>query len=306
MKRIIMLGMLIITFFSQSSACDVCGCSLGGNYFGILPLYYKNFVGMRWSQAKFYSYMDHQSEFLPPEYSNDTYSKAELWGRFYVNKKLQVFAFVPYAHNDMNGSEQVVSINGLGDITVMANYLLINTGESKSKKFKHTLIAGGGVKLPTGKFNIEDKGKLVNRNFQIGTGSVDFLIASVYTVRYQKIGTNMEAGYKINTRNNADYIFGNQFHISSQIFYWQNIKPFSLLPNVGVYYEQAPKHKEAKIIQANTGGFALLATAGLEIYYKSFTSGINYKHPLVQHYNSDNIADIQSKDRWMISLTYNF
>jgi hypothetical protein len=31
----------------------VCGCSLGGNYFGILPLYNKNFVGLRWSQAKF-------------------------------------------------------------------------------------------------------------------------------------------------------------------------------------------------------------------------------------------------------------
>jgi hypothetical protein len=31
-----------------------------------------------------------------------------------------------------------------------------------------------------------------------------------------------------------------------------------------------------------------------------------YKHPLSQSYNSDEVADIQGKDRWTLSLAYNF
>jgi hypothetical protein len=306
MKRYILL-MLILSLTSVSAiACDVCGCSLGGNYYGILPQFNKNFVGLRWSQAKFYAYMNHQSEYTKPEYSRDTYSSVELWGRFYVNKKFQVFAFVPYAYNTMRGSEQNVTSQGLSDITVVANYLLFNTGDDKTKKFKHTLMAGGGLKLPTGKFELQDKGKLVNPNFQMGTGSIDFLVSAVYTVRYQKVGLNTETGYKINTRNSNDYLFGNQFHASSQLFYWQNVKAISFLPNAGIYYERAASHKDGRAIQTNTGGSALLASAGLETYFKSFTLGVNYKHPLHQHYNSDDIADITAKDRWSVSMTYNF
>ena len=305
MKKISLIFLLIVVLLQPTLGCDVCGCSLGGNYFGILPQFNKNFVGLRWSQAKFHSYI-YGGAVLPAQYSNDTYNKVELWGRYYVNEKLQVFGFIPYIHNDMNGSDQVVSAHGLGDVTLMANYLIINTGGDRTRLFKHSLMAGGGIKLPTGDFNLEDKGKIINRNFQMGTGSVDFLISAVYTVRYGKLGMNVESGYKLNTRNSHDYLFGNQFHLSSQLFYWEKIKSFSLLPNAGVYYETADHHRDGEIIQANTGGSSFLLTAGLETYYKVITVGLNYKHPLMQQYNSDETADITSKDRWMISLTYNF
>ncbi|HRG08837.1 MAG TPA: hypothetical protein PLJ08_09690, partial [Cyclobacteriaceae bacterium] len=233
------LILLLLLASTNTHACDVCGCSLGGNYFGILPQFNKNFVGLRWSQAKFYAHMNHDSQYLGEEYSNDTYTKVELWGRFYINKRVQLFAFVPYSFNNMNGTEQKIKTHGLGDVTLLSNIMLLNTGESKTSKFKHTLMAGGGIKLPTGKNNLEDGGLLVNPNFQLGTGSVDFLLSTVYTIRYQKVGFNTEAGYKINTRNNNDYLFGNQFNLSGQFFYWQNVKAFSFLPNAGLHYETA-------------------------------------------------------------------
>lgn len=307
MKTFIKLSALAcVLIVQQSYGCDVCGCSLGGSYFGVLPLYNKNFVGLRWSQAKFYAYMDHHSESLPPEYSNDTYRKAELWGRVYLNKRLQLFGFVPYLYNSMNGSEQVISSSGLGDVTLVTNYLLINTGEAKDKRFKHSLQVGAGIKLPSGKFRKEDRGKLINPNFQMGTGSVDFLISSIYTIRYQKVGLSLESGYKINTRNSHAYRFGNQFHTSGQFFYWQKAGAFSLLPSGGLYYEQAARHNDAWIIQANTGGEALLAVGGFDVYYKNFTAGVNYKHTMDQQYNSDEIADIKGRDRWTLSLMFNF
>lgn len=305
MKKVFFISLALLAAH-VTMACDVCGCSLGGSYFGILPQFNKNFVGLRWSQARFHAYMNHQSDYLKPETSNDTYQKLELWGRYYVNKRIQLFAFIPYSFNSMKGTEQVVSSHGLGDITLIGNYLLLNTGEDKTKKFKHTWMAGAGLKLPTGDSNLEDKGVLVNPNFQLGTGSLDFLLSTVYTLRYQKAGLSVESGYKINTRNRNDYVFGNQFHASSQIFYWQNAGLFAFLPNAGVYFEQAAKHRDGTILQANTGGSSVQLTAGLETYVKGFTVGFTYKHPVNQHYNSDNIADITAKDSWSLSLTYNF
>ncbi len=303
----IVLFIVAISFASlPAKACDVCGCSLGGNYFGILPQFNKNFVGLRWSQSKFYAHINHNSQYLDEEYSNDTYMKAEVWGRFYINKRFQVFAFVPYAYNKMEGTEQNITSHGLSDITLLGNYLIFNTGENNTTKFKHTLMGGVGIKLPTGKNNLKESGVLVNPNFQMGTGSTDFLISSVYTLRYQKVGLNTEAGCKLNTRNAENYLFGNQFHASTQFFFWQNVKSFSFLPNTGLYYEQAIMHKDDEIIQINTGGEALLLAVGLETYFKNFTIGVNYKRPILQNYNSDALAEIQSKDRWMISLTCNF
>lgn len=306
MKRLILIITLLTAVSGVSFGCDICGCSLGGGYYGILPQFSKNFIGLRWSQAKFYAHMNHDSQYLGEEHSNDTYRKLELWGRYYINKKFQVFGFVPYAFNDMNGTEQKLSVNGLGDVSILGNYLVINTGESKTAVFKHTLMAGAGVKLPTGKYNLEDNGSIVNRNFQLGTGSLDFLVSGVYTLRYGKTGINTEAGYKMNTRNSHNYRFGNQFHISSQFFYWQNIGSLRLLPNTGVYYEQAARHRDGEIIQMNTGGSALLATAGLETYFKQLAVGFSYQHPVKQAYNSDEVADIKSKDRITVSLSVSF
>lgn len=306
MKKIFISILFILSFTGNAFACDVCGCSLGGSYYGILPQFNKNFIGFRWSQAKFFARMNHDSPYLGEEHSNDTYQKLELWGRYYINKRFQVYAFIPYSFNRMAGTEQKVKVNGLGDITVLANYLIINTGESKTARFKHTLMAGAGVKLPTGKYDLEDNGLIVNRNFQLGTGSTDFLISAVYTLRFQKVGLNNETGYKINTRNSHDYLFGNQFHASTQFFFWQNVNAFGFVPNVGLYYEQAAKHREGEVVQPNTGGSALLATAGIETFVKSFSLGFSYRSPITQSYNSDHVAQITSKDRFSLTLTYSF
>ncbi len=304
--KVILIVLISITFVMQVSACDVCGCSLGGYYMGILPQFNKNFVGLRWSQNKYYAYMDHNSQYLQPEYSNDTYNKIELWGRFYVSKKWQVFVFVPYSINHMDGSEDNVWARGFGDITILTNYIILNTGDSTGQKFKHTLTMGGGIKLPTGNYKQEENGLLINPNFQLGTGSTDFLFSTIYTLRYGKTGLNTEGGYKYNLANSNHYKMGNQWHVSSQFFYWQKIKSISLLPNTGLLFEQGQKNKDGTALQTNTGGNTLLVTAGMEIYYRKFTVGFNFKKPIRQRLNTDAIADIQARSRIATTLTYNF
>ena len=304
MKKIFLLSASCLIVVS-SAACDVCGCALGGNYYGLLPLNNKNFVGLRWSQAKFYAHMNHHSEYLPEEYSFDTYHKAELWGRFNLTDRLQVFAFVPYNYNRMEGNLQETRTSGLGDITLIANYRLLETTDD-SEPFKHLLMLGGGVKLPTGKNDHMDGGVPINPNFQLGSGSIDFLMSAVYTLRYEKIGLNIETGYKINTRNDDAYRFGNQFNLASHFFYSKSVGAVSFLPNAGLYYESAARHRDRRSIVTNTGGTALFASGGMETYVANFSIGVNYKYPLQQQYNSDDIADIESKDRWTITVAYVF
>src|SRR5688572_14916977 len=184
MKKIC-IAILFLLISHSGTACDVCGCALGGNYFGLLPGLNRNFVGLRWSQAKFYAHMNHHSEYLAEEYSNDTYQKVEAWGRFGIGKRVQLFAFVPYIINGMNGSIQKVKASGLGDVVVIGNYRVLTTADEEAL-FQHTMLVGGGVKLPTGKFDVEDQGKLVNPNFQMGSGSVDFLVNAIYNVKYKR------------------------------------------------------------------------------------------------------------------------
>jgi hypothetical protein len=305
MRKIILVVMIVFCA-SISQACDVCGCALGGNYFGLMPSYGKHFIGLRWSQAKFHAFMNHNSEYFDNEYSNDTYRKLELWGRWKINDRWQLFAFVPYSDNDMNGSHQKVTSRGLSDVTLMASLKILGTPDSSVSNWRQMMTLGGGLKLPTGRFRQEDQGELVNRNFQMGTGSLDFLINAVYTLRYKRAGINVEGGYKINTANDDRYRFGNQSNVSAQLFYMHNFGSVSLLPNAGMYFESAGKHRDRTATITNTGGHATFLSSGLETYYRNFSLGVNYKKPLKQHYNSDDIADITAKARWTLSMTYSF
>ncbi|MDF9798963.1 hypothetical protein OKW21_004226 [Catalinimonas alkaloidigena] len=291
---------------TASLACDVCGCSLGSNYFGILPQYDKNFVGLRWYYSSFFARMDHNSEYMEDEYSNDTYQTFELWSRLYLTDRIQLFASIPYSFNQMEGSHQKVTAAGLGDISVLANYTLVNTGEDVGNPWRHTWLAGGGVKLPTGDFRQQDQGLLVNPNFQLGTGSTDFVLNTIYTVRFQNVGLNLGTTAQLNTENPEGYRFGNQWNASTQLFYWRQMKYLSILPNIGMYYETGEMHTDNGIRQLNSGGEVWLAQVGLDIYYRDVAVGFTFKNPVSQQMNSDEVAAIESKERIMISLIYNF
>ena len=305
-KHWLLVSLFVIASAVDGLACDVCGCSLGSNYFGILPQFDKHFIGIRWHYSAFSARMDHDSRFLENEYSNDSYHQVEVWGRFYLTSRLQAFVSIPYRINYMRGSHQQVTASGLGDISLLANYTLINTGEDVGNPWRHTLLAGGGIKLPTGDYRQQDQGELVNPNFQLGTGSTDFVLNVVYTVRYQNVGLTLGTTRQFNTRNPKDYRFGSQWNASAQLFYWRQMKAWSLLPHIGTYYETAAMHTDRGIRQVNTGGEVLFTQAGLDSYYRNITLGVTYKTPLTQRMNSDQIADIDAKERWMVSLIYNF
>jgi hypothetical protein len=305
MKKILIITLLLV-MSKTTQACDVCGCGLGGIFFGILPQYNTHYLGLRYSHAAFQSRMDHQSEYTPNERSNDTYQKLELTGRFMLADKWQLQVIVPYLSNHMDGTVQKVTSKGMGDPSAVLYYNVFNSGMDLMRNWRQSLLLGGGVKLPLGEFDKKDGGLLINPNFQLGSGSLDYLISANYTVRYKQVGVNMESGYKLNTKNSQQYRFGNQWNASTYAFYWAETLKVAWLPFAGFYYEEAAMHTDGGKYEINSGGQSLLATLGTQVYHKRLSFNAQYQVPIYQHYHSDDVATITTRGRFSVGLVFSF
>ena len=186
MKLIQLICFLFFSAFATALfACDVCGCSMDGSYIGILPQFHKNFIGLNYSQLDFTT--EHHILGQPSStVSKEHFSTTELRGRINLSNRIQTFIFIPYATNSQSENGLQSTFSGIGDVRIIFNYNVLNTGDSLMNKWKHNLQAGAGVKLPTGSFNTLDRTQTVNPNLQAGTGSYDALMNIIYTIRHKK------------------------------------------------------------------------------------------------------------------------
>jgi hypothetical protein len=289
-----------------SKACDLCGCGAGGYYLGVMPQFQKNFVGVRYRNASFDSHLGGNGNYSSLFETQERFYTAEVWARFYPHPKLQLLAFLPYQWNFQDENNQTKSLSGMADASIIAQYEVWNTTtDTISQKFEHSFFVGTGVKLPTGKsdFNDEDALQVANANFQLGTGSTDFLLTSQYTIRYKKAGFTADISYKINTENNQNYRFGNRVSTNATLFYVKQIGKFGFMPTVGAYYENSQKDKRENKTIFDTGGNLFNAVFGTQIYTGRFMFGINYHTPLKQNLANN---QINSKDRLMIQTAFLF
>lgn len=303
-KRILIVLLLTGASF-RAMACDVCGCSLSGLYFGYMSLQDRNLIGLQYNRATFSAYIDNDDYYFEDEYSNDTYQRVDLTGKFSITNKLQIRYIVPYMFNSMNGSHQNVDASGIGDPIVMAYYNVLNTSD-KLEGVWHSLDVGGGFELPVGDYDMEDQGELINRNFQLGSGSLDYILSANYIIRRDKWGINTEGSYKLNTTNSHEYRFGNQWNVSASVFRYFETQSVSFLPFAGVYYEFGDYHQLNGIREANTGGESLLGTLGGQLYLSRLTFNTQYQFIIDQSFNTDEFATIEGGNRFTFGVFYSF
>lgn len=279
MKKIIVtLGLLLMAFCAV--ACDVCGCAVGGNSMGILPRFTKNFIGFRTTHSSFTS--AHPTLFEGEEQiiSKEYFTSATLWGRYVPHKRVQIFAQVPYNYF-VREEEGVQTISqGLGDINLLANYVLFNTIDSFKNKVKHSLQIGGGIKLPTGVFNKTRNGDLLNINMQVGTGSYDVPLNLLHTLRFNSFGINTELRYTFNNANTYGYALGDRVLASSRVFYWRNYKRMTFLPQLGVGFEHYGSDQDGKYEVDFTGGNMLQINTGIDMYFYKWAVGAHLSKPI--------------------------
>jgi hypothetical protein len=300
MKKTIFLFLLLATI--NAAACDVCGCGNGSSFFGILPQSHLKFGGIRYNSKTFDSHFT--SNLLRTE---ENFQSLEPWLRFYPIKKTQMVLMGSYQSNTqtMTASGEKKYLSGFGDVTALAHYNVVNTFfDSTSHKVDHILLMGGGIKLPTGKYDYAmNEDEVANPNFQLGTGSFDYIINSIYTVRKNQIGLNVDLSYKINGTNKNHYKFANKSRAIVNGFVQLTVGDFTFLPNLGVLGEYNSHDKQNGIDNQFSGGYLTTAMLGSEMYYKKITAGFSLQKPIAQDLSG---SQLKLQNSFMCHLTLLF
>lgn len=302
MRKIILIITIALFSINKTRACEICGCGQGNYYFGLMPQFRHHFIGLRYQFKRFNTVLAND----PTQFSRDYYKTMELWGGWNIGKKWQILAVIPYNFVHQVSDDGITNNQGIGDIALMVNYKLFNKNAMvKGRSFAQQLWIGAGLKIPTGKFNVDatDPALIALANTQTGTASTDFMLNAMYNVSINKVGINTSASYKINTTNSDKYTFGNRFSASSIASYTIKKKQVTILPNLGVMYEHTAINKLNKQRVEQTGGDLLTASGGVELSYKKFTVGANMQLPMSQSFASGQTA---VKLKGMMQVTYAF
>jgi hypothetical protein len=301
MKKAVVSIVFLFILISSACTCDICGCGLGNYYIGMLPQFSRSFFGLRYQYRRFHTQLtsDHT------QFSNDIFQSIELWGGVNISKRWQMLAFLPYNLNKQISDDGISHTHGLGDIAVLMNYKIFD----KSSVNKHNssisqqLWLGAGIKIPTGKVDIDtnDPEIVAVANSQMGTGSTDILLNAMYTIRFNKVGINTTANYKLNTKNKFDYQFGNKFTTNSFAYYSIESKKVNLAPNIGLMYEKSAGNKLKGSAIEQTGGYVALAAAGIEFNFNKISLGVNTQIPFSQNFAE---GQTETKSRVMFHVSF--
>lgn len=298
--RSFLLTLLLAPVISQ--ACDICGCANSGSYFGLMPQSNKSVIGIRYNYLNFTTHP--ASQVLRTE---EKFNVTELYARFFPIKRVQIMAFLPYRMDQQITTSGTKKQNGFGDMTILANYNILNTlmDRENPSKFRHTLMVGGGIKLPTGRFKYDENDVLqvANANFQPGTGSTDFILNAFYTVNLDQWGLGFNVSRKFNTTNSQEYHFGNQLYGTMDLYRSFKVGNITLTPTVGLYAEQSARGTKNDVVLDETGGKQLNGTVGVNLFSNRWTLGINGQKPITQKSNSGHVI---AKERVLVQVGFLF
>lgn len=308
MKNILALVLIVVNI--SAFACDNCNV-----YLGINPNdFYHNF-GIRYRtrlhQGTFSNGLLLKHGGTEPIYTNstirETYQRVEMTGKYYWNPKMNTQIIVPYVFNSEEVDQSLkYFVEGIGDITILHNYLLFNTKDhSDSTLFKHRLSVGAGLKLPTGSIDITRPKGIPSIDLQPGTGSWDALLSLTYSAMYKKAGIVFNGNYKVNSYNRNDFKYGNTVNFSGRLFYLARLgENFQLMPSAGIYSEYFSQDYYDRLLVDDSGGDSWMFDAGLNWYYRKVNLQINYQSALAN--NLINEQQIPTKWRLNVGLYYNF
>lgn len=276
--------------------CDACGCSANGGGMGFSSMLNNNFVGLRYM---YQSYTTKQGVFKNSPWTDENFNTLQIWSRIPITKKIQITALLPYHSNDSELLTESESIKGLGDLTIIGMYAIYQT-QNDSTAYTHKLQFGGGIKVPTGKYNNANNGTL-NPSFQLGTGSWDYLLVTEYVAKRKQLGLNTSLSYTFKTENEKHYKFGNQFNYGGTMFYLLDFNKVKVVPQAGVAGEIYETNQQFKHEVIGTKGDIIFGKLGFEIGKNQFSFGVNAMLPIKQNLTGGNV---EANYRWSMNLNY--
>ena len=286
MKHIFLTGIIALASLA-AAACDVCGCNAVGASTSLLPQLNSSVIGVRYSYRKFDS--EHPSNFENGgTKTKENFHTVDISGRYVATSRFHLSARIPFHYMTQTIEGQTSKVAGIGDISIMGQFLAINPEFCSGKTAKHQFRIGAGLKFPTGSIKTKFNNEMLPITMQAGTGSLDILTSGIYTLRYKDWGLNAELGYRINTTNSDRYKFGNRISSTVSALYWLKLSEnVTLLPTIGASMDWADENKQSGVWVRYTGGALVTGVVGADLMVKRVVLSARY-NPIIWQQLSEN------------------
>lgn len=288
---------------SPSLACDMCGCSAGGQFFGMLPVLQGRYASLRSQQQWFRHPQTSLNQIDGEALSHDRMQSVELWIRWQEGERWQYFLQLPYRfHHRMSSSGVVSSIAGMGDMqfTVFYKWLMPkSTGD-----WLHSSSVGLQLGAPTGLFQQRDQQKrMLPEAFQTGTGSWSLQTQLFYTLSKGNGGLQLEARRRGFTTNELDFKMGAQWGASLQYFHNRQGKRVRWMHYGGLTADYAQAEVLYGQKKSATGGQIYGLSSGTDVYTGKSAMHLLAQLPVYQLIGTGQPA---STFRWMLGYSRTF
>jgi hypothetical protein len=170
--------------------------------------------------------------------------------------------------------------------------------------FKQQLIAGAGIKLPTGKNDFKNTaGIRYSSLMQAGTGSTDGFVYLNYMVGLGKFGASLNTSYKVNGTNSRDEGIANSTTSFLNIFYTQRIgKDVQIMPSAQFFYEYSGGEKYNGQKTGEHVMNNLMGGIGVDVFYKNLALNVGVQKNIWEAETDHPM----SAGKAYIGITYNF
>ena len=191
-----------------------------------------------------------------------------------VNEKLAVFGIVPYVNKSLDITTPMGRVNrdasGLGDMTGLARYTLWSRDQLGSTMRVAPFV---GLKMPTGDDAERDSLGRIPQPLQLGSGSWDPRIGTVFTWQTFDWEFDASAEYQFNTEAN-DFEFGDRARMD--LSYQYRLWPRELGDGVPAFFYGVlesnllidQKNEIGGIHDQNSGGTTWFLAPGLQYVTK--------------------------------------
>lgn len=233
MKKIV-AGFVLLLMSSNAFGCDVCGCAINPGMGDVIPGVFSNYFGIRSNVRHFKS--EHFS-FMgePPIHSDEWFHTTEIYGRYSPIRRVQILGFIPYnAVAKSEDKQENVWANGLGDIRLKVNTLLIDKIDTVQKSIFNVFV-GGTVKFATGRYDfLDNESNYFRRTMLPGTGTIDYSLGTDILYRKNNLGGIASLSYTWRGENDLKYNFGNVTFAQLSVYYQLRRPNSSYMFEVGV------------------------------------------------------------------------
>ena len=321
MKKYFMMLLLLLSGPVVWS-CDICGC-----FMGITPYDNQGSAGFIYRMRSFNGYYGRSQTHRPfpsgslrtahgghnPGLSSgdsvwsgkdyEEFRVIEFRARYFLHQRIELNVIMPFIFNKSETNGHLEQVSGSGDLNLFAAvHLLLPKPENT---WQHRLMAGSGIKLPTGSNSKTGKdGIRHDLMMQPGTGSTDYFIYAQYITGFRKLGGSLNVMYKINGENKHHESVCNSVTSFASLFCrFRAASDFYIMPTVQGYYEKSNGVSVNGEILAGTSMHVAMAGPCLELYYRNVSFRSSFEWPVFEHQETNRPG---SAGRLVIGLQYHF